>query len=333
MLHNVAAHGATVRRSGADTENQAESIMTRLLRVGTRGSALALRQTELVTNALRSTLPDIVLELRVIKTEGDRNQRESLRVIGGRGVFVRDIEQRLIDGEIDIAVHSLKDLPTAPNAELTLAAVLPRESPFDVLVTPHGGLDTLPRGARIGSSSPRRAAFMRVIKPDARVADVRGNIDTRLRKLDEGQYDALLLAAAGLHRLGLHQRIAHVFSADDMLPAPGQGALVAQCRSDDSETVILLRAIDHAPTRAATEAERAFLQFAGAGCQWPVAALASTSAPTALHLRAAIAREDDARIFWGAATGAWTDAQIMGTTLARQILAQAGNAETQEPPQ
>lgn len=309
--------------------------MTRPLRIGTRGSALALRQTELVVNALRSALPDIMLELRVIKTEGDRNQRQSLRVIGGRGVFVRGIEQRLIASEIDIAVHSLKDLPTAPTAGLTLAAVLQRESPFDVLVTPHGGLHTLPDGARIGSSSPRRAAFVRAIRPDVRVEDVRGNIDTRLRKLDEGQYDALLLAAAGLHRLGLHQRIAHVFSADEMLPAPGQGALVAQCRSDDAETLDLLRAIDHAPTHAATDAERAFLHGVGAGCRWPVAALAVTATPAGLHLRAALAREDDARIIRGEATGALTDAETMGATLARQLLSRAsdgdGNGQTQEP--
>ncbi len=305
--------------------------MTRLLRIGTRGSALALRQTELACNALRNAQPNVVFELRVIKTEGDRNQGASMREIGGRGVFARDIEQRLIHGEIDIAVHSLKDLPTASLAGLALAAVLPRESPFDVLVTPHGGLDNLPRGARIGSSSPRRAAFMHVIRPDARVENVRGNVDTRLRKLDEGQYDALLLAAAGLHRLGLHQRIAHVFSAGDMLPAPGQGAVAAQCRSDDLETMSLLRAVDHAPSRAATDAERAFLQGAGAGCRWPVAALAVASSASTLHLRGAIAREDDSRIFRGEATCSWAEAEAIGAALARRLLSQASDSGAQEP--
>lgn len=319
-----------MHRVDADKEDKAESIMMRALRIGTRGSALALRQTELACNALRGVLPGIVLDVRAIKTEGDRNQRESLSVIGGRGVFVRDIERRLIDGEVDIAVHSLKDLPTAPDSELTLA-VLPRESPFDVLVTPYGGLENLPDAARIGSSSPRRAAFMRVIKPDARVENVRGNIDTRLRKLDERQYDALLLAAAGLQRLGLDQRIAHVFSAAEMLPAPGQGALVAQCRSDDAETVALLREIEHAPSRAATDAERAFLHGAGAGCRWPVAALAIATSSSTLHLRGAIARENDGRILWGEATGAWAEAETMGADLARRLLSQAGDSKAQEP--
>lgn len=301
--------------------------MTRPLRIGTRGSALALRQTELVCNAVRNMRPDITLEVRVIKTEGDRNQGDSLSVIGGRGVFVRDIEQRLIAGDIDIAVHSLKDLPTASLAGLTLAAVLPRESPFDVLVTPHRGLGDLPDGARIGSSSPRRAAFMRAIKPDARVENVRGNIDTRLRKLDEGKFDALLLAAAGLHRLGLHQRIAHVFSADEMLPAPGQGALVAQCRSDDLKTLSLLQTIDHAPSHAATDAERAFLQATGAGCRWPVAALAVAASPSAMHLRGAIAQEDSTRIVRGEASGAWADAEALGAALGRQLLSQTNGNE------
>lgn len=310
---------------------QLTPYIMRPLRIGTRGSALALAQTDLVVAALRTHNPGVEIDVQPVKTEGDRNQHDSLRIIGGRGAFARDIEQRLAEGDIDAAVHSMKDLPTsdAPDmASLVIVAVPPRASPFDVLIAPAGGLADLPVRARVGTSSPRRAAFMRALRPDAHILDIRGNIGTRLRKLDEGGYDAVLLAEAALIRLDLGQRIAHTFDATDMLPAPGQGALAVQCRADDATTRALLSAIDHAPSHVATTAERAFLRAAGAGCRWPVAALATVADSGELVLHAAIARESEGEgagsIFRGVLNGSATDADAIGAQLAERLLRESG---------
>ncbi|MCA1554853.1 MAG: hydroxymethylbilane synthase, partial [Chloroflexi bacterium] len=215
------------------------------LRVGTRGSPLALIQTQLVVDALQRVSPAVQFELVTIKTEGDRNRHDSLTTIGGRGVFVREIEERLLAGEIDLAVHSLKDLPSKQPDALALAAMPPRADPRDVMVARGAlALEQLPRGARVGSSSQRRAAQLLALRPDLNVMDIRGNVDTRLRKLDEGQYDAIVLAAAGLMRMDLAQRITHYFSPDEMLPAVGQGVMVAECRADDLPTLELLATVD-----------------------------------------------------------------------------------------
>ena len=191
------------------------------LRVGTRGSPLALIQTQLVINALQRASPALQFDLVTIRTEGDRNRRDSLIALGGRGVFVREIEERLLAGEMDFAVHSLKDLPTTQPDALALASLPPREDPRDVMVARDGcTVEQLPHGARVGSSSQRRAAQLHALRPDLNVLDIRGNVDTRVRKLDEGQYEAIVLAAAGLIRMNLAARISHYFSPEEMLPCP-----------------------------------------------------------------------------------------------------------------
>ena len=245
--------------------------MTRALLLGTRGSALALAQTRIVTDALGASV-----ETRIIRTAGDASSRPLQEL--GDGVFVTAIEDALRSGEIDAAVHSLKDLPTGDRPELVIAAVLPREDPRDVLVTSaRGGLATLPRGARVGTSSPRRDAALRLLRPDITTAPIRGNVETRLAKVVRGEYDATVLALAGLRRLGVAVADDEILGPDQMLPAPGQGAIAVQCRADDPLTRDRLATIDDAPTRAATDAERELLRLMGGSCELALGALAVRS--------------------------------------------------------
>jgi len=245
--------------------------VTRALVLGTRGSALALAQTRIVTDALGASV-----ETRIIRTAGDASSRPLQEL--GDGVFVTAIEDALRSGEIDAAVHSLKDLPTGDRPGLVIAAVLPREDPRDVLVTSaRGGLATLPRGARVGTSSPRRDAALRLLRPDITTAPIRGNVETRLAKVVRGEYDATVLALAGLRRLGLAVADDEILGPDQMLPAPGQGAIAVQCRADDPLTRDRLATIDDAPTRAATDAERELLRLMGGSCELALGALAVRS--------------------------------------------------------
>ncbi|PZC48533.1 MAG: hydroxymethylbilane synthase [Chloroflexi bacterium] len=244
------------------------------LRLGTRGSALARRQTELVAEALSAAGVDS--EPLVIHTTGDRNLSASLLEIGGQGVFVREIEQALVEGRVDVAVHSAKDMPGELLPGTTVGATLPRADVRDVLVG--SSLAGLAPGARVGTGSRRRVAQLLAARPDVVPAEIRGNVDTRLRKLSDGDYDAVILAAAGLERLGRAELVAESLPIDLMLPSPGQGVIALQVRDDDAATVAVLAAVDHAPTSTALRAERALLQTLGAGCSLPVAALA--------HLRA-----------------------------------------------
>ncbi len=240
--------------------------------VGTRGSALALTQTGFVVEALRKAHPNARFETRTIHTEGDRSTA-ALSELGGRGVFVIEIERALLARKIDIAVHSLKDLPADETTGLTIAAVYEREDPRDVLVSREGlALDRLPSAAVVGTGSPRRAAQVVALRPDLRIADIRGNVDTRLRKVEDGEYDATVLAAAGLSRLGWLDRATQIFETDQMLPAVGQGALAVQTRTDDVDAVAAVSALDHAATRAAVTAERAFERRLGGGCHAAIAA-------------------------------------------------------------
>ncbi|HEY4686165.1 MAG TPA: hydroxymethylbilane synthase, partial [Dehalococcoidia bacterium] len=232
----------------------------RPLVLGTRGSALARRQAELAVEALLRVGPDVEIETRVIRTEGDRRRDVPLEEIGGEGVFVKDIERRLAKGEIDLAVHSLKDMPAQTPEGLEIGAVLRRGDPRDALVSRDGArLTSLPAGARIGTDSRRRAVQLLALRPDVRPASIRGNVDTRLRKVAAGEYDAAVLAVAGLERLGLLRQASQLFSVDELLPAVGQGALAIECRADDDETLALLALVDHKETRLAVTAERAFL--------------------------------------------------------------------------
>jgi hydroxymethylbilane synthase len=292
------------------------------LRIGTRGSALARRQVELAIEALTGAAHDTQFEVIVVQTEGDRRLDVSLDSVGGQGVFVKEIEQRLAGGEIDLAVHSLKDMPSETPAGLCIGALLPRADARDALVA-RDGLDLahLPEGARIGSDSRRRGAQLLAMRPDLHIEGIRGNVDTRLRKVDAGEYDGVALAVAGLERLGLRERATQIFETNEVVPAPGQGAIALQCRADDAETDALLALIDDADTRAATEAERSFLNVLGAGCRLPIGAHAVITADK-LKLHAVIA--DEAGVLHrGDATGSPRTAKIVGQALAKRLKIEA----------
>ena len=246
----------------------------KVIKVGTRGSDLALRQTEEVLDALRPIHPDLDFQVVTVRTQGDANPDKPLAGMG-LGIFVKEIERLLIGGDLDMAVHSLKDLPTVLPEGLVLGALLKRQDPRDVLVNRWNcRLGDLPQGARIGTSSPRRRAQLQNLCPQVTVLPIRGNVDTRLRKAQGEEYDGAVLAAAGLIRLGLTEHVAEYLSAQRFVPPPGQGVLAVEVRADDYSMVDLLRPIDHTETRLAATAERAFLEKLGGGCQLPVGAYA-----------------------------------------------------------
>ena len=263
--------------------------MARPLRLGTRGSPLALWQANMVADALRSihALGPKAIEIVPIRTTGDQVQDRALADIGGKALWTKELDRALLEGEIDFAVHSMKDVETIRPAEIVIAAMPPRADTRDRLIGADS-LAALPPNARVGTSSPRRAAQVRRARPDARILLFRGNVDTRLRKLAEGEADATLLAAAGLERLGRNDV---GVALDDLLPAPAQGAVGVEARADDGEILGLLAAIDHKPTSLCVHAERALLAALGADCRSPVAARAETSLGQ-IHLRAEILTED-----------------------------------------
>ncbi|HVG29819.1 MAG TPA: hydroxymethylbilane synthase [Pyrinomonadaceae bacterium] len=262
--------------------------------IGSRGSRLALWQAEWVKSSLERTRPGVRVRVEVIKTSGDVMRDVPLSVIGGQGVFTKEIEEALLAERIDIAVHSLKDLPTTLPEGLAVAAVTEREDPRDALVLPAGreggaaSVAGLRAGAVVGTSSPRRQAQLRHLRPDIELKDLRGNVDTRLKKLDAGWYDAIVLASAGLRRLGFEGRISASIDPAEMLPAVGQGALGIETRAADGATNELVALLDDAPTRAACTAERSLLFSLGGGCQVPIAAHA-TVAGSRLRLEALVA--------------------------------------------
>ena len=302
-----------------------------LLRLATRGSRLALAQSELVADALRERHPGLDLEFVHVRTEGDIDRSSPLSEIGGRGVFVRAVEQALLDGRAEIAVHSLKDVPTAALEELTLAAILPRGDARDALVASGGRrLAALPPGARVGTGSQRRALLLRALRPDIEVTPIRGNVDTRLGRVESGEYDAVVLAAAGLARLGRLEEATQLFEPMEFLPSPGQGALAVQCRSDDAATRELLAGIDDAETRAAVEAERGILAELGSGCTVPVGAYAQI-ADGLLALRAMIGDEDGEQASFGDAAGPADEAESLGRGLAAQLRGAPAGVEDGPP--
>lgn len=246
--------------------------MDNTLIVGTRGSRLALAQTALVADALRRSGRTISIDVKEIVTQGDRDAKP-MSEIGGQGVFTKAIEDALLRGDIDVAVHSMKDLPPKLTAGLAIAAIPQRGDPRDALVTRDGRkLAELPAGARIGTGSARRAVQLRALRPDVEPVDIRGNVDTRIRKVDGGEYDAAVLAMAGFERLGLVARVSQVFSINEMVPSPGQGALAVQVRVGDDVAWDAVEALDHRQTRIAVAYERAFLAQLGEGCSLPVGA-------------------------------------------------------------
>ena len=246
--------------------------MSRTFVIGARKSQLSLRQVDIVVTALRAAHPDCVTQFREITTQGDTSIAP-LSQIGGLGVFTKAIEDALLSREIDIAIHSLKDLPPLLADGLVLGAVPPRGDARDALIT-RGvrPLEQLRRGARIGTGSARRAVQLKTLRPDLEIADIRGNVPTRMAKVESSEYDAVVLALAGLERLMLAEKAAHIFSIEEMVPAVGQGALGVEVRADDAETMEFVRAIDHEATRVAVTAERALLERLGAGCMMPVGA-------------------------------------------------------------
>jgi hydroxymethylbilane synthase len=297
----------------------------RRLIVGTRGSRLAVRQTEAVIVALRRVRPELEVTIETIRTTADKLPDEGFDRLPGIGFFVKELETALLEQRIDVAVHSMKDLPADDVAGLLIAAMPEREDPYDVLVVREGrGLESLRRGARVGTGSPRRAAFLRAARRDLEVVPVRGNVETRLRKLDAGDLDALCLAWAGLRRIDLESRVSEILRTDVMLPAAGQGALGVQVR-DGEEVAELVAILDHAPTRAAVEAERAVLHRLQGGCRLPVGALAVLDGAT-LRVDAAVVAPDGSGAVRGTRTGHSSQAADLGRELADELLRRGAGA-------
>jgi hydroxymethylbilane synthase len=303
---------------------------SRTLRIGTRGSALALWQAQHVASLIRAQPGAPAIELVHIRTEGDVRTDVPLWSVRGRAFFTKEIDRALLGGSVDIAVHSLKDLSTVLDTGITLAAALTREDPRDALVSAGGaGLAQLPRGARVGTSSLRRRAFLARARPDVIQVELRGNVPTRVERVGKGDYDAIILAAAGLRRLGLEARICEALPAESFPPAVSQGVIGVCARTDDAEVLDWLRALDDRNARLATTAERALLRRLEGGCQVPLGALGTVSAGgTVLHLQAAVCSLDGTTMLAAGAEGAANAeaAAALGQDLAEKLLSQ-GAAE------
>lgn len=298
--------------------------MPRHLHIGTRGSALALWQATWVKNRLENLWPRLQVGLVPIKTSGDRIQDVSLATVGGKGLFVKEIEEALLSGTVDLAVHSIKDLPGDFLAGLTLSAILEREDSRDVLITKNGEtLTQLSAGTRVGTSSLRRQALLLHLHPGLHIEMLRGNVDTRLRKQREGIVDATVLAAAGLKRLGLMPEHSQILDDQVFLPAIGQGALGVETRTGDEAVIALVRPLHHESTAVAIGAERAFLRRMGGNCRTPLAARCSV-VDGAVQLSALIASPDGKRLIRGELNGPMDAADWVGSTLAETLLARGG---------
>jgi len=301
-----------------------KTVNKMLLRIGTRGSALALWQAEWVKAQLERQWPDLQVDLIPIKTSGDRIQDVSLATIGGKGLFVKEIEDALLSGAVDIAVHSVKDLPGDMPPGLTLSAMPEREDPRDVLISKNGQpLTQLPIGTRVGTSSLRRQALLLHLHPGLHVELLRGNVDTRLRKQREGVVDATILAAAGLKRLGLMPPNSQILDENEFLPAIGQGALGIETRADDTQVIMRVRPLHHEATAVAVTAERAFLRCMGGSCRTPLAAKGNIE-NNMVHLTALIASPDGTKVIRGEQSGLNNAAEEVGSLLAERLLAQGG---------
>ncbi len=293
--------------------------------IGTRGSKLALRQSEIIKNRLEQYWPDIKISLKVIKTTGDKITDVPLAKIGGKGLFVKEIEEALLKGEIDIAVHSMKDVPSELPEGLIIGAVPEREDPRDVVVSPSGILlKELPESSLIGTSSLRRTAQIKRMRPDFRVENLRGNLDTRLRKVRSGLFDAIILAAAGIKRMGWDEVITEYLDPDEFLPAIAQGALGIELRADDMETRRIVQPLHHLPTSFAVEAERSFLRELEGGCQVPIGGHCFVEGDNRLRLVGMIASLDGTGFFKGEITGYFDDALDIGRRLADRLLKYGG---------
>ena len=296
--------------------------------IGSRGSRLALWQAEQARERLIRLNPGFQIQIEVIKTTGDVKP-DPLSVIGGKGVFTKELEDALLDKRIDIAVHSLKDLPTTVPDGLSLSAICEREDPRDALVLRAGqkvdSLRELPANSVVGTSSQRRLAQLKALRKDLVVKDLRGNVDTRVRKLDEGQYDALILASAGLIRLGLEDRITYAIATSEMLPAVGQGAIAIEIRADDEVAIEATSKLNHRETELACRAERAFLRALGGGCQFPIAGHAVVDGEM-LKLEGLVAKPDGSEIIHDHLSGPSNQAEGIGVALAKRLIERGANS-------
>jgi len=294
--------------------------MHTVLRIATRRSRLALWQAEHVAALLRDAHPGLTVELVPMVTEGDRILDRALAEVGGKGLFIKELEVAMFEGRADLAVHSMKDVPAELPEGMVLAAVLERADPRDAFVSNrHETLDALPLGATVGTSSLRRQCQLRHARPDLKILQLRGNVDTRLRKLDEGDYDAIILAAAGLKRLGLEARIASLVPTESSLPAVGQGVIGIECRGADAATRQLLAVLEHAATRTCLMAERAFAARLEGSCQSPVAGFAELT-DGRLRVRGLVGAPDGTQVFADEVGGDPSQAAALGDGLAARLL-------------
>jgi hydroxymethylbilane synthase len=295
-------------------------LNSKTLRIGTRGSLLALRQSYWVREALMQQWPGLVVELQIIKTTGDKILDVPLAKVGGKGLFVKEIEEALLAAEVDLAVHSMKDVPAVLPEGLFIAAIPLREDARDVLVAhAAGSLREVPRGARVGTSSLRRSAQLKALRPDLAVENLRGNLDTRLRKVQEGHYDAIILAAAGLHRMDWQQRITQYLEAAEFLPAVGQGAIGIEARRADSEVLRYLAPLQHLETAVAVAAERSFLKELEGGCQVPIAGHARIQGDQ-VELTGLVAAVNGDQVLRHRACAPVADAPALGRKVAQHLL-------------
>jgi hydroxymethylbilane synthase len=300
-----------------------------MIRIATRRSPLAKWQANHVAGLLRAREPGLEVKLHELLTKGDKILDVALARVGGKGLFVKEIEDALLAGDAEIAVHSMKDLPAVLADGLVIGAVPEREDPRDALCSPkHGTLAKLPQGARVGTSSLRRAAQLMALRPDLRIEVIRGNVETRLRKASE-ELDAVVLAYAGLRRLGLAQHATQVFSPEEMLPAVAQGALALEARHGDAATLGRLAALDHPETRQRVEAERGLLRRLEGGCQVPIAAHATVAAGK-ITLRALVASVDGKKVIRGERSGAAAEARSLGEALGDELLGKGAAAILKE---
>ena len=291
------------------------------IRLGTRGSKLALRQAELVSAALAKASPGIAVELVTIKTTGDKILDSPLSAIGDKGLFTKEIEQALLDRTIDLAAHSCKDLPSELAPGLAIGAVLPRENPCDALLSHKGfTLDTLPRGGRVGTSSLRRTAQLKALRPDLTVVPLRGNVETRIHKMQNEGLDAIMLAHAGIARLRLMDFVTQVLAAELMVPAPGQGAIAIEACTSDAALQALLEKIHDAKTGCEVQAERAFLRRLQGGCQVPIGCCAA-AAGESISITGLIASINGQQVFKESISGSTQETEKLGTSLAERLLA------------
>jgi hydroxymethylbilane synthase len=296
----------------------------KLIRLGTRGSMLALWQANHIKERIEENSPDVSVELVKIKTTGDKILDVPLAKVGGKALFVKEIEEALLNGSVDIAVHSMKDVPTVIPGGLKIAVATKREDPRDALVSPSGNkFDELPGGALIGTSSLRRQAQVLSTRPDLRIEGLRGNLDTRLRKVSEGVFDAIILAAAGLNRMKWDDRITEYMDPAVMIPAVGQGALGIEIREGDAETGELISFLNHGETAAAVSGERAFLERLEGGCQVPIGAHGIVQGKE-IRITGFVARTDGTDVIRGKVTGELSDSAVLGIDLAEDILLRGG---------